>query len=77
LNGEFFTAKWLATGLQTVTLESNKTQRKAYLKFDPAFKRFEGIDFNGTSRVDGKRLEPVDPHATAPNNGGTLNPSKS
>ena len=65
-NPRYFIGRWEVTGLQTVTLQSNGTKRKAFLTFDSTFTKFEGIDFNGKNRVEGARKSPVDPEATLP-----------
>jgi len=59
-------ATWKVTGLRTVTLETNKKNEKAFLTFDPTFSTYDGIFWDGRSKVSGGRKAPADPDAIRP-----------
>ena len=69
LNPEYFSARWVITGSHTLTLQSTNVGRSnftkfAYLVFNRDFTRYVGIDFNGSTNVEGVRREAVDPKRT-------------
>jgi len=61
-----FAGRWEATGLRTVTLQSKKSGHKAFLTFNADLTSYEGVGFDGSSRISGTRLGAVDPNATYP-----------
>ena len=61
-----WTAHWEITGPRTLTLhmfhdDGQPDDREAYLVFDAAFTHYIGIDFNGTTNIEGFRRQALDP----------------
>ena len=70
-NPGFFNARWEVTGIRTVVLQntnpkSPNSHKKAYLSFNASFSSYEGIDFNGKTKLEGVRRQPADPNALSP-----------
>ena len=66
INPEYFSARWVITGSHTVSLQNTNAggsnfTKFAYLVFNKDFTRYVGIDFNGSTNIEGVRREAVDP----------------
>ena len=65
-NPKAWVGTWEVTGLRTVTVSRTEKgkKEKSLLTFDPTFSTFDGVWWDGTSKVSGGRKAPADPEAT-------------